>query len=491
MFLDEARIASFITHPNVCSVFDFGEADGEFFIAMDYLVGETLGVVMRHTRRSPTHASSPRRPAIMARIVAEACEGLHAAHELRDAKGNRLNVVHRDVSPQNLFVTYDGSVRVVDFGIASAAHRIHETSTGQIKGKFSYMAPEQLAGSQVDRRADVWALGVILWEALAMKPLFRRSNHVETMHAVVNALIERPSKLNPALPAELDGIVLKALSRKKSDRYATARELGQDLVRFLGMQGDPVGLADIAGWMEEILPAELAQKQQLVTLARNADKTIPPVYSTERDTSSTGLATGVREKSEARRRAPFVVVGAIVLLSIATGLVLGRVLPDEAPAEGPDGASAAAREAGRPSAAAPAASAAPPLAAAPAAATVPASPPAEPAKAIPTPRPVAPSKRRPETSRQAGQSASASPEPPPRDAAPAAGEGHVTVVTPGSWAHVYDRAGSLLGTTPARLTLPAGSHTLQLRFNGQPPPVQVTARVRAGEITRLVQRPPE
>ena len=144
MFLDEARIASRITHSNVCSVFDFGEADGEYFIAMEYLVGEPLSRVHRRVLADLDQRSSPLLPMRMARIIAQACEGLHAAHELADGDGESLHVVHRDVSAENLFVTYDGATQVVDFGIAHARQRVHHTEAGQVKGTFPYMAPEQI-----------------------------------------------------------------------------------------------------------------------------------------------------------------------------------------------------------------------------------------------------------------------------------------------------------------------------------------------------------
>jgi serine/threonine-protein kinase len=172
MFLDEARIASRITHANVCSVFDFGESDGEYFIAMEYLVGEPLSRVQRRVVVNAEQRTSPLLPARMARIIADACEGLHAAHELRDASGESLNVVHRDVSADNLFITYDGAAQVVDFGIAHARQRLHQTEAGQVKGTFPYMAPEQMTAAVVDRRVDVWALGAVLWELLALRRLF-------------------------------------------------------------------------------------------------------------------------------------------------------------------------------------------------------------------------------------------------------------------------------------------------------------------------------
>ncbi|HEY8432973.1 MAG TPA: serine/threonine-protein kinase, partial [Sandaracinaceae bacterium] len=253
MFLDEARIASRIQHPNVCQVFDFGEADGEYFIAMEFLVGETLAKVQRAIASSPL-LHDPRRPFIAVRLIADACEGLHAAHELRGRDGELINVVHRDVSPQNLFVGYDGHVKVVDFGIASASDRLHQTSSGTVKGKFAYMAPEQARGKRVDRRADVFALGVVLWELLAFQRLFRRDTPAETLVALMSETIVPPSKISPLAPPELDPIVLRALERDPDQRYPTARELGRDLVRAAGRIGDAVDRAEVCEWMEKLFP---------------------------------------------------------------------------------------------------------------------------------------------------------------------------------------------------------------------------------------------
>ncbi|MEZ4288315.1 MAG: serine/threonine-protein kinase [Polyangiales bacterium] len=255
MFLDEARIASRITHANVCSVFDFGESNGEYFIAMEYLVGEPLSRVYRHVASDPNERQAKLLPLRMARLVADACEGLHAAHELRDNSGQPLNVVHRDVSPRNLFLTYDGIVQVVDFGIASATQRVHQTSTGQVKGTFPYMAPEQMTGATaIDRRVDIWALGVVLWEMLTSRRLFRRDTDVNTMYAVLSDEVKPPSHFRSDIPPTLDAIVLRALQRDPNNRYQTAREMGQALRQFLARQKDIVGPVELSDWMQQLFP---------------------------------------------------------------------------------------------------------------------------------------------------------------------------------------------------------------------------------------------
>ncbi len=256
MFHDEARIASQISHPNVCKVLASGaDAVGVPFMSMEYLVGEPLTVLLKRIGSSPELSSEPRWPAFVARIVAESALGLHAAHELRGPDGELRKVVHRDVSPHNLFIGFDGVVKVVDFGIASATHRIHQTRTGELKGKFGYMAPESVRGlSATDRRADVWALGIVLWESLTLRRLFRRKSDTETLFALLDAPIPRPSEIVPGLPSSLDAIVLGALERDPEKRFATAEELAQALAIWLWDVKASVGTADLAAWMLRCFP---------------------------------------------------------------------------------------------------------------------------------------------------------------------------------------------------------------------------------------------
>ena len=271
MFLDEARIASQITHPNVCSVFDFGEVDGEYFIAMEYLVGEPLSRVHRRVLANADERTSPLLPARMARIIAQACEGLHAAHELKGTDGESLHVVHRDVSAENLFVTYDGGAQVVDFGIAHARQRMHHTDAGQVKGTFPYMAPEQMTAAPVDRRVDVWALGAVLWELLTLRRLFLRDNDVNTMYAVLSSEIKPPSEYRSDVSPELDEVVLKALKRNPDERWQTAREMGKAIRRVLAQEEQLVGPAELADWMAELFPEGEARKRRLMDIARTGE----------------------------------------------------------------------------------------------------------------------------------------------------------------------------------------------------------------------------
>ena len=303
MFLDEARIASSITHPNVCSVFDFGEADGEYFIAMEYLRGEPLSRVQRRVVVNLDQRTAPELPARMATIIAQACEGLHAAHELKDARGESLDVVHRDVSAENLFVTYDGTAQVVDFGLARARRRLHQTEAGQVKGTFPYMAPEQMTAAAVDRRVDIWALGVVLWELLTLRRLFLQDSDVNTMYAVLSSEIQPPSAFRAEIPAELDEIVLRALRRNPAERWQSAREMGRALRRMLSRQDTPIGPAEVAEWMAELFPEGESRKRRLMEIAETGEGLVDETQPRD-PTVSSGRHRLVIPTTKGRKAAP-------------------------------------------------------------------------------------------------------------------------------------------------------------------------------------------
>lgn len=267
MFLDEARIASSICHRNVCSVFDFGEWEGYYYIAMEYLAGQTLREVNLRLRALARQGEPKEHAGYVAHVIAEASEGLHSAHETLGLDEQPLHVVHRDVSPHNLFVTYDGNVSVVDFGIARAANRLQHTATGVVKGKFAYMAPEQVRQSEIDRRADVWSLGVCLWEGLTRERLFQRPSQADTLMSVLVDPIPAPSQVNPKLPPELDAITMRALARDLSVRYPTAREFARDLMAFCRGSNLAVGPLELELWMGELFADEITRKKRMASMA--------------------------------------------------------------------------------------------------------------------------------------------------------------------------------------------------------------------------------
>ncbi len=232
MFLDEARLAARLNHPNVVQTFDVGDVDGLHYLAMEYLEGQSLARLLKRVARS-----GQKIPLGMAcRIFTEALHGLEYAHTLEDYDGTPLGVVHRDISPGNLFLTYEGQVKVLDFGIAKAGTQLTETRAGQVKGKFAYIAPEQARSGHHDHRADLWSLGVVMWEVIAGKRLFKGDSEISTLN---NALRSDIVQLDQAVdvPPELSEIVGRALQRDPDQRYRSARELREDLVAFTQREG--------------------------------------------------------------------------------------------------------------------------------------------------------------------------------------------------------------------------------------------------------------
>ncbi len=262
MFLDEGRIAARIGHPNVAQVQELTEqADGELYLVMEYLEGEASAALARRARARGRKLD----PALCAYIIAEAAAGLHAAHDLRSPDGVPLDVVHRDISPQNLFISYDGTVKVLDFGIAKAAERITTTEAGMLKGKFAYMSPEQAAGRALDKRSDLFSLGIVLYELSTQRRLFKRSSPTETLRAVLEDPIVPPSVLDPDYPASLERICLKALSRSAADRYQSAHDMRRDLLEALRGFGPSMPEEALAELMCELFPDRIELKKTMLS----------------------------------------------------------------------------------------------------------------------------------------------------------------------------------------------------------------------------------
>jgi serine/threonine-protein kinase len=226
MFIAEARLASRLNHANLVQIFDFDKHEDTYYLAMEYVRGHSLWDVRKKSREQMLSM----RPALVAQVGAEVARGLHHAHRLTD-KGKPLNLVHRDVTPHNVLLSYDGAVKLTDFGVAKAGNS--QTSAGVLKGKFAYMSPEQSRGEPVDARTDVFALGIVLWEMLTGGRLFDGDSDVAVLRAVQQSAIAPPVRLNPDVPPELDAIVMRALSPRPEDRYQDARELQMDLEEYL------------------------------------------------------------------------------------------------------------------------------------------------------------------------------------------------------------------------------------------------------------------
>ena len=248
MFIDEARITIALDHPNIVRLFDFGQHEGTYFMAMEYVDGTDLASLMRAHLRAGR--ALPVEVAVF--LARELLAGLHHAHLLLDHNGRPLGIVHRDVSPQNVLISSAGEVKLTDFGIAAARNKLTQTSTGTVLGKAAYMAPEQACGDKVDFRADLWSVGVVLYEALVGDRLFAAENPLATVQRVMGAPIEAPSMRRPELPRELDAVVLRALQRKRDDRYGSARDMGEALSAFLNahpVEGHAFGKADLARFL--------------------------------------------------------------------------------------------------------------------------------------------------------------------------------------------------------------------------------------------------
>jgi eukaryotic-like serine/threonine-protein kinase len=269
MLADEASVSSHANHPCIRDVFDLGIAeDGTPYLVMEFLSGEPLSRVCVAMHDKPDLVQAVRHHRIVARIIASCCRGIHAAHELSDPQAP-LDVVHRDLTPQNLFVLHDGTVRVIDFGIMRARVR-RQCPSGKtvLKGKVAYMSPEYLSRLPYDRRSDVWTLGVVLWELLTGSRLFRRSGQVDTLEAVMGESVPPPSVFARSIHRMLDGIIANAVNRDVAERYPTALEMAEGLEAYLACSGGAVGPSDISRWLRQILPDSLPTLTALVETTR-------------------------------------------------------------------------------------------------------------------------------------------------------------------------------------------------------------------------------
>ena len=270
MFLDEARVAARISHPNVATVFELGKHEDTYWIAMEYLHGEPLREVMRRTDET----GQPMPPEIACRVIADAAEGLHAAHELLGKNGEKLQLVHRDVTPHNLFVTYDGCTKVVDFGIAKFSSRMSNTRAGTLKGKLAYMSPEQVHGEGIDRRTDIFALGVVLWELTTGQRLFRMDSDLDTLAKVQECNVARPSTMVRGYPIDLEKIVMKALSKNRGERFKTAREFSRALQSLLMRRGLFIASDEVASYVQSIFQERIQKREAHLRWAADVTQTI-------------------------------------------------------------------------------------------------------------------------------------------------------------------------------------------------------------------------
>jgi serine/threonine-protein kinase len=321
LFQQEARIASRLSHPNICPVDELDEDRGELFLVMEYLEGASwadLSAVV------PVGDESLR---LAAGVLAQACEGLHHAHTLRDGP-----VIHRDVSPQNLFVTINGTCKVLDFGVAKVLHQgAEQTRSGVLKGKLPYMSPEQIEGGELDARSDVWALGVVLWEALAKQMLFDHGTDFQIWKAITET--EVPLLAPRGYPAVVDQVLQQALARDRTQRFSTARALGE-AIKQMTAPLEPPAIADA---LRTRCGAKLAERATIVATAsvsdlpRSDDQSVvlraaPVVIDRSRDTAAATV-----DAMPAKRRIPWVVIGAAGVAVAATAFVIASRHDDPPP----------------------------------------------------------------------------------------------------------------------------------------------------------------
>jgi serine/threonine-protein kinase len=358
--VDEARLAARISHPNVVPTIDVVSSAGELLIVMEYVRGESLSRLLR-----AAIARGGRPPyAVTSAIVLGALHGLHAAHEATSDRGEPLGIVHRDVSPQNILVGADGVARIIDFGVAKAAGRLQTTREGVIKGKVAYMAPEQLAAAETTRRVDVYAMGVVLWEMLVGRPLFRADSDAALVAVVMAGQVKPPSELVPDLPSGLDALVMTALSREAADRFASAQEMADMLVRVL----PPALPTDVGKWVQDLARDALTQRAAILAEIESASGMVrasisdvpPPEVPAVRakvpeqsvddaptiasQPSSLSIETPRRSLLPAWRspRARMAAIaGGVVLTAAIAAILVGRRGGSESPAGGPASSAAA------------------------------------------------------------------------------------------------------------------------------------------------------
>ncbi len=253
MFVDEAKIAVQLQHPNIVEIFDLARADDDLFIAMEYVHGKDLRAILDRVQ-GPDGRNGRLPVELSVHVTARVCDALHHAHFAHGPSGQPLGIIHRDVSPQNVLVSYDGEVKVTDFGLAKAAGRAVQTQAGVVKGKLAYMSPEQLRGQQIDQRSDVYGVGILLWEMLTGVRLFLGKNDQETLRRVYHAQVPPPRTVRPDLHPELEGIVMRALAKEVGDRYATAEEMQEDLTAYLYGVGPSMSTHGVSAYMRRLYP---------------------------------------------------------------------------------------------------------------------------------------------------------------------------------------------------------------------------------------------
>jgi serine/threonine protein kinase len=322
LFQDEARIASLLSHANICQVFDFGEVRGEFYLAMELVEGtDVAGLVQKLGERG---RDLPMEAALF--LCSEAARGLGHAHDQRGADGQPLGLVHRDISPQNILVSRAGDVKITDFGIAKALGKAHRTASGVILGKLHYMAPEQLAGIPVDGRADVFSLGVLLYELLTGTPLYppRAKDAPPPNPDEIHARDpDRPSSRNPAIPPELDALVLRALARRREDRIGKASELARELGRILHQRNPGYAREDFGALVAEVVPP--LPPLEIPPEAATPPTLVEPTPKRQLDLPTRSVAPSQRHRRRRLSGSAWLGLFLVAVIVVSAGVVVVRI----------------------------------------------------------------------------------------------------------------------------------------------------------------------
>lgn len=292
MFVDEAKLAVQLQHANIAQVYDLGKQDEAYYIAMEYVSGVDLRSMWDRARNRNRLLPI----AMSCHIMQKACEGLDAAHRKKDSDGNDISLVHRDVSPQNVLISFEGEVKVIDFGIARAANKVSKTQAGVLKGKFGYMSPEQVRGIELDNRSDIFACGVVLYELLVGDRLFLGESDFSTLEKVRNVELVPPTRLNKNLSPHLERIVMKALAKTREDRYRWASEMAEDLQRYLFATNQPFARTDLQRYMQQHFKEEIEKEKKRLDRYKSihyadVDEQTIPAESNSRPDIATEVAT--------------------------------------------------------------------------------------------------------------------------------------------------------------------------------------------------------
>jgi serine/threonine-protein kinase len=317
LLLTEARIAATLSHPNIAHIYDVGEVDGQYYIAMEHIHGEDLRSIVKQMKKVGVSAF-PLEHALA--IVLGCGAGLAYAHEKRDLSGDEMNIVHRDVSPQNILCTFSGDVKLVDFGIAKAGRStLEDTGDGQLRGKIPYMSPEQAGAQPLDARSDIFSLGIILFELCTGKRLFRGTDDVETLRMIALGEYPRPRSINPALHPRLEEIILRALEKDRSARYQSARDLQSDLEDHIREEQLKVSSISLGAWMQTLFHDKLESQREMLQEGRQLADVIAAQAAIEDESARISLtSSGVRQKSEAPpKRGPWFIVASLIALAVA------------------------------------------------------------------------------------------------------------------------------------------------------------------------------